>query len=70
MQQTNSIEVTHTKSERSREFDNRTQFKEWLKDNPKWTVEDFTIEDKPYVVGSVNQAVEGLISQMHNIFSI
>lgn len=67
VQQTNSIEVTHTKSERSREFDNRTQFKEWLKDNPKWTTEDFTIEDKPYVVGSVNQAVEGLISQMHNI---
>jgi len=67
VQQKTTINVKHEKTGRVKEFDNRTQFKAWLKDNPKWSVEDFSIEDNVFVVGSVNQAVEGLLVQMHEL---
>lgn len=43
--ETRFINVKHTKSGKVKQFPNRTNFKEWLKENTKWQALDFTIED-------------------------
>ena len=66
-QQKNTIFARHIASGRKKEYDNRTAFKNWLKENPKWKAEQFEIEDNATIVGSVNNAVEGLLGRMHDI---
>ena len=66
-QQKNTILARHTATGRKKEYDNRTAFKAWLKDNPKWKAEQFEIEDVATIVGSVNNAVEGLLGKMNDI---
>lgn len=66
-QQQNTIVATFNANGKSKPFDNRTAFKAWLKDNPKWTSEQFTITDKRTVVGSARKAVDGLLTRMSNI---
>jgi hypothetical protein len=66
-QQKNTIFARHIASGRKKEYDNRTAFKNWLKDNPKWKPEQFEIEDNVTIVGSVNNAVEGLLGRMNDI---
>lgn len=66
-QQKNTIMVKHLATGRKKEYDNRTAFKAWLKENPKWKPEQFEIEDVQTIVGSVNNAVEGLLGRMNDI---
>lgn len=66
-QQQNTIIAEFLASGKKKEFDNRTAFKAWLKDNPKWTPEQFSITDKHSVVGSARKAVDGLLTRMSNI---
>lgn len=66
-QQKNTIFAKYLKSGKKKEFDNRTAFKAWLKDNSKWTAEQFEITDNQTVVGSVKRAVEGLLGRMNDI---
>lgn len=66
-QQKNTILVKHIQSGKKKEYDNRTAFKNWLKENPKWKPEQFEIEDCQTIVGSVNNAVEGLLGKMSDI---
>lgn len=66
-QQKNTILVRHIVTGRKKEYDNRTAFKAWLKDNPKWKSEQFEVEDNATIVGSVNNAVEGLLGKMNDI---
>jgi hypothetical protein len=66
-QQKNTIFARHIASGRKKEYDNRTAFKAWLKENPKWKAEQFEIEDHVTIVGSVNNAVEGLLGRMNDI---
>lgn len=66
-QQKNTILVRHISTGRTKPYDNRTAFKAWLKDNSKWKPEQFEIEDVNTIVGSVNNAVEGLLGKMHDI---
>lgn len=66
-QQKNTILAKHIQSGRKKEYENRTAFKNWLKDNPKWKAEQFEIEDVQTIVGSVNNAVEGLLGRMSEI---
>lgn len=41
-----SIIVTHKQSGRTKEWNTRTEFKDWLAVSDKWQIEDFDIEDK------------------------
>lgn len=66
-QQKNTIFARHIATGRKKEYDNRTAFKAWLKENPKWTAEQFEIEDNATIVGSVSNAVEGLLGKMSDI---
>lgn len=66
-QQKNTIFARHIVSGRKKEYENRTAFKNWLKENPKWKPEQFEIEDHATIVGSVNNAVEGLLGRMYHI---
>ncbi len=66
-QQKNTIFARHIASGRKKEYDNRTAFKAWLKENPKWKPEQFEIEDHATIVGSINNAVEGLLGRMNDI---
>lgn len=66
-QQKNTVLVTFLKNGKQREFTNRTEFKQWLKDNPKWALDQFSVEDKVTVVGSARLAVAGLLQQMDSI---
>jgi hypothetical protein len=66
-QQKNTIFARHIASGRKKEYDNRTAFKNWLKENPKWKPEQFEIEDLATIVGGVNNAVEGLLGRMSDI---
>lgn len=66
-QQKNTIFARHIATGRRKEYDNRTSFKAWLKENPKWKPEQFEIEDNATIVGSVNNAVEGLLGKMSDI---
>lgn len=66
-QQKNTIMVTHILTGRKKEYNTRTEFKAWLKDNIKWKPEQFEIEDCRTVVGSVNNAVESLLGRMSDI---
>lgn len=40
------INVKHWESGREKQFKHRTEFKAWLKENPKWSEEDFLISDE------------------------
>lgn len=67
VQQQTTVIAKHIKSGREKEFDNKTAFNKFLKENPKWVKEDFLLEDKIIVVGSVRQAVSGLMSKMYSL---
>lgn len=64
VQQSNTINVTHVKSGKEKPFQTRTLFKAWLKENPKWVAEDFTIEDVAEVIGEPSWAVNALKQKM------
>lgn len=66
-QQQNTILAKYSLTGKCKEFDNRTAFKSWLKENPKWTAEHFEIIDQQRIVGSVAAAVNGLMVRMSNI---
>jgi hypothetical protein len=66
-QQENTILVTHIQSGRKKHYSTRTDFKNWLKENPKWKPSQFEIEDCQTVVGSVRKAVDGLLARMSDI---
>ena len=66
-QQKNTILARYIVNGRTKAFDNRTSFKAWLKDNPKWKAEQFEIEDVSTIVGSVRNAVDGLLGKMNDI---
>lgn len=66
-QQKNTIFAKFISTGKKKEFENRTAFKSWLKDNPKWTAEQFEIIDNQTIVGSVANAVSGLLSRMESI---
>lgn len=66
-QQENYILAKYSLTGKTKEFSNKTAFKVWLKDNPKWKAEQFEIIDQSRIVGSVKQAVEGLLGRMSDI---
>lgn len=66
-QQKNTINVKYLRTGKVKEWENRTAFKKWLKEHPRWALEDFSIEDNSCVVGSVNQAVESLLGKMNDL---
>lgn len=66
-QQKNTILARYSANGKAKAFDNRTNFKAWLKDNPKWSAEQFEIEDVNTIVGSVRNAVDGLLGKMNDI---
>ncbi len=66
-QQKNTILARYIKNGKAKPFDNRTALKAWLKDNPKWSAEQFEIEDVNTIVGSVRNAVDGLLGKMNDI---
>lgn len=66
-QQQNTILAKYILTGKTKEFDNRTALKAWLKDNPKWKAEQFEILDNHTIVGSVRNAVEGLLGKMSDI---
>lgn len=43
-QQKTRCVATHTPTQRVKQFDSKTDFNNWLKENPKWKKEDFTFE--------------------------
>lgn len=57
--ETRFINVEHKQSSRIKQFDNRTAFREWIKQQDKWTEEDFNIED--------DRTVEPLANCLHTI---
>lgn len=67
MQQKNSVVATFNKNKRQKEFDNKTSFNKWLKENDKWCIEDFTIETKSVIVGSVDRALASLIEKANYV---
>jgi hypothetical protein len=66
-QQENYILAKYSLTGKTKEFENRTAFKAWLKDNPKWTADHFEIVDQHRIVGSVKRAVDGLLGRMNDI---
>ncbi len=66
-QQENYILAKYSLTGKTKEFENRTAFKAWLKDNPKWNAGQFEIVDQHRIVGSVKQAVNGLMGRMSDI---
>lgn len=66
-QQKNTILARYIINGHKKAFDNRTAFKAWLKDNPKWKAEQFEIEDVSTIVGSVRNAIDGLLGKMNDI---
>lgn len=67
VQQQNTINVVHIKSGKEKPFNNRTEFKKWLKENPKWKAEDFIVEDVAEQIGEVSWAVNALKQKMFAI---
>lgn len=57
--ETRFIIVTHKQSKRSKQFNNRTEFKEWLKQNDRWSEDDFEIQD--------DRAVEPIANCLHTV---
>ena len=68
-QQKNTVIVTHLKSGRTKEFEGKAEFNKWLKENPKWKIEDFSLKTNSVIVGGVNQAVENLSDKMEYLMS-
>ena len=66
-QQENYILAKYSLTGKAKEFTNRTAFKAWLKETPKWSAEQFEIIDQHRIVGSVRKAVDGLLGRMNNI---
>ena len=66
-QQKNSVIATFNKNKRQKEFENKTAFNKWLKENDKWRIEDFTIETKSVIVGSVDRALASLIEKANYV---
>lgn len=66
-QQKNSVVATYLKNGRKKDFESKTEFNKWLKDNPKWNKEDFAIETKSNIVGSVDIALSALIGKAEYI---
>lgn len=66
-QQENTIVAEYLGNGKKKPYKNRTEFKAWLKDNPKWTAEQFAIHDKHKVVGSTRKAIDALLMRMSNI---
>lgn len=66
-QQENTILARYILTGKKKAFKNRTEFKVWLKENTKWKAEQFEIEDVHTIVGSVKNAVNGLVNKMSQI---
>lgn len=67
VQQSNTINVKHLKSGKEKPFQTRTLFKAWLKENPKWSADEFVVEDVVEVIGEASWAVNSLKQKMHAI---
>lgn len=64
-----SIIVTHKQSGRSKEWNTRTEFKDWLVINDKWQLEDFDIEDKqtPEPIEFCLTTVKQMVNNIHKM---
>ena len=67
--QRNYITVTHTASGRKKEYDNITTFRAWLKDNEKWTEDQFTWESTPKLVEPVSHAIQIMKNKVESILA-
>ena len=67
--QRNYITVTHTASGRKKEYDNITAFRAWLKDNEKWTEDQFTWECTPKLVEPVSHAIQIMKNKVESILA-
>ena len=64
--ETRSIDVTHVPSGRTKNYKHRTEFKQWLSENPKWDESDFTIADRQdcepesFCYNTIKQMIENI----------
>ena len=65
--QQNKLITTHIKSGKQKEWENKTEFNLFLKENPKWVEEDFILEVKSYRMGNPQIGVDMLLNQMQKI---
>lgn len=66
-QQTNKCLAKHKKTGREKLFSNKTEFNNWIKENPKWKVEDFEFEVVSELVGVAAFAFQSIRQKVDKI---
>lgn len=68
MQQVNRCLVTHIASSKTKLYESKTEFNNWLKSQEKWNKEDFSFQTQSSVEGEPRFAFQTIKQKVENIF--